>query len=113
MDVFVLLLLLCCCCCCCGGGGGGGQVKDTPAAPSQCVSYELHTWLLKQLPMIAFTDDLSQFRPWMQESLCIPGMVLIFVTCCIAWGLEWSHVSVVHYTSALTLQVVPSLHPCT
>lgn len=74
--------------------------------PFPCpVSLLWHTiWMTRPSPA---GEKLS---PWLRQPHHTAGLLVIALTCVIAWTLEWSHVSVVHHTSALTLQACGSRH---
>ena len=54
--------------------------------------------------LIPVTDDLSQLSSWMTTEQ-VTGVMVVLLSCVLAWGLEWSYVVVVHATSAMTMQV--------
>jgi solute carrier family 35 protein E3 len=63
-------------------------------------------WVVASMvALIPVTDDLSQLSSWMTTEQ-VTGVMVVLLSCVLAWGLEWSYVVVVHATSAMTMQVL-------
>mmetsp|Transcript_109735 Transcript_109735/g.186620 ORF Transcript_109735/g.186620 Transcript_109735/m.186620 type:complete len:344 (+) Transcript_109735:32-1063(+) len=62
-------------------------------------------WIvLTQIGLIFVTDDITQLPHWLETETT--GILVLALSCLLAWGLEWSYVSVVDCTSAMTMQVL-------
>ena len=59
--------------------------------------------VLSQIGLIFVTDDITQLPHWLETETT--GILVLALSCLLAWGLEWSYVSVVDCTSAMTMQV--------
>ena len=83
------------------------HVQSEYGASGNALLLLITPWIIgTMVPVIGFTDDLGQLPAWAGQDFCLVGLVLIALSCCIAWALEWTHVKVVELTSALTLQVL-------